>query len=455
MNYHKIYIIGIEGGGTSALACFYHQLGIAVSGSDQGDHFFNGILKKFGLKVFDGFDPANLPTDADLIVYSSAYTPDNNPELAAALQGEIPVKTYAEALAEVFNEKYGIAVCGSHGKTTTTAWLAFVLQKCGLDPSAIIGANCPQLQGSSLVGQSDYLVIEADEYQNKLRHYQAKIIVLQNIDYDHPDYFLSEAEYTQVFADFVSCLSSANLLIANGDDAQVMAVAKNCPSKILTYRLDQGAADYLITDIKLSDSGQQFTLKRESESEVYQIRLFGQHNVQNAAAVVVAAKSLGAAPETIKIALAEFAGTERRLQKLGEYRGVVILDDFAHHPTEIRATLQAVRQLYPDNKLVAVFHPHTFSRTKALFNEFLQCFTGVDELIVLDIYPSAREKGGQISSEDLVVKMQAAQSVFPVLYIPDITACVAYLRGKLNGGEVLLLLGAGDVYRIGRELLNN
>lgn len=460
MDYSKIkniYIIGIEGGGTSALASLYVSLGYQVSGSDEGDHFFGQKLNKQGIKIYEKFSPTNLPDTADLIVYSTAYNPDNNLELKTAQQGKIPVMSYPQALADLFNQRQGIAIAGSHGKTTTTAWLGYVLQQAGLEPSLIVGSQVPQLQGASLAGQSDYLIIEADEYQNKLQYYQPKMVLLNNIDYDHPDFFATANDYLQVFIDFIKKIPTNGWLVANLDDQNIADNIKtNCPAKIITYSLTNKQGDYLAKNIDYDQTKaiQSFTVVyHDQDLGQFTIKLAGKHNIANALAVIAASLELGLELSVLKQHLATFTGTVRRLQKIGEYNQAIILDDFGHHPTEIKATLSAVKQMYPNNKLKVVFHPHTFTRTKALFNDFVNSFDLADELIILDIYGSARESQGGVNSEELVEKIRLTHEQKKVRHIPSLTETEEYLRNNLQSQDVVLLLGAGDVFVIGQNLI--
>lgn len=448
---NKIYIIGIEGGGTSALACLLQGLGKSVSGVDEGDHFFASVLQAKNISVHDRFDTQHLTDSHDLIIYSSAFNPENNPEVKLALE-KYPEKTltYTKALAELFNTyRDNLAICGTHGKTTVSAWLSYVLHQAGLKPNAIIGATVPQLQGNSLVNKDSQLfILEADEYQNKLANYQPRIIVLNNIDYDHPDFFQTKEAYNQVFVDFVQKLPADGVLIVNADDANAHELANHCPAKVVRYG---EVGDYAISEVTREGHQQFFTLGNLGK---FVIQLPGKHNLSNAAAVILACLELGLRPDEIRKHLATFQGADRRLQEIGTYNGAVILDDFAHHPTEIRAAIDGAKQLYPDKKLIAVFHPHTFTRTKALFADFANSFDRVDELIVLDIYGSARETQGQVSSAELVEQIKVVnQTIKRAENIHTLEECEASLRSTLQTGDLLLLIGAGDLWEIGRNLI--
>jgi len=381
-------------------------------------------------------------------------------------------------LAEIFNQKYGIAVVGSHGKTTVTAWLGYVLWQAGLSPSVMVGANVPQFDGAALIGSSDYLVIEADEYQNKLKYFQPKAVLLNNIDYDHPDFFPIALDYNQVFIEFVKKIPAKGWLIVNYDDPVIRKVAQvNCRAKVITYAINE-AADYVAYDIKAHAGKQFFKVKfgvdefeentpplaplvRGDELGDFSIQLAGRHNVYNGLAVIAASIELGVDLFKIRKYLSEFAGTARRLQVLGEFRGAIIIDDYAHHPTEIKASLEGLRQKFGPRKLIVVFHPHTYTRTKALLNDFANSFVEADEVIILDIYGSAREKQGGVHSKDLVKKIVETHhgasrhgvSQKSVKYISTLDECEKYLRENISRDEVVVLMGAGDVFRIGEKLV--
>ncbi|MDO8593175.1 MAG: UDP-N-acetylmuramate--L-alanine ligase [bacterium] len=463
----KIYLIGIKGVGMTMLAQYLAAQGAEISGSDGPEVFMTDqVLADCGIKVIERFDAANIPKDADLIIYSTAYNAQTNAEVAAALAGKIKTLTYAQALGEVFNQKYGIAVVGSHGKTTTTAWLGYVMNLAGLEPSVMAGALVPQFNGCSLSGDSDYLVVEADEYQNKLANYQPKAVLLNNIDYDHPDFFPAPDDYRNVFIEFIKKIPVKGFLVANYDDAIIRKIAAvNCRGKVITYAINQ-AADYVAYGIKSDKQRQYFKVKLGVGEEEppptpllkgglgglelgdFSIQLSGRHNVSNALAVIAAGVELGIELFNIRKHLEEFTGTARRLQALGEFRGAVVIDDYAHHPTEIKATLSAVRQKYGRRRLVAAFHPHTFSRTKALFNGFVKSFGLADELIILDIYGSAREKQGGVSSRELVEAIGGQAK-----YIPTLKECEKYLRENVQRDDVIVLMGAGDIFRVGENLV--
>ena len=447
------------------LAEFLAHHGYQVSGSDTDEKFMTDkVLAKSGIEVFEGFSSEHVRNDVDVIIRSIAWNASNNEEVAAAEKNNVPLITYGEALSEVFNTHYGIAVCGSHGKTTTSAWLGYVMDRAGLKPNVMSGAAVPQFGGAGISGDSNLLVVEADEYQNKLQYLNPKMILLNNIEYDHPDFFPSMKEYTQVFIDFISRLPKSGTLIANYDDAVLRDIAKRYGlGKTISYGMTE-EADYQASDVRYQNGKQFFkvSIKRDEKAAVeegetfdlgtFSISLSGKHNIYNALAVIAASLELGVELLPLRQHLAEFGGTERRMQLLGSFKGADIIDDYAHHPTEIKATLEAMKQQYGDKKIRVVFHPHTFTRTKSLLKEFGQSFAQADEVIVLDIYGSAREEQGGISGQEVAEEIiQAGQK--NTRYIPTLEAVENYLRETANAGQVILLVGAGDVFRIGERLI--
>jgi UDP-N-acetylmuramate--alanine ligase len=488
----KIYMIGVKGVGMTMLAQFLAAKGYEVSGSDTAEVFMTDrVLAKYGIKVNQGFNAAQIPADADLIIYSSAYNPQTNVEVAAVISpplgggvrsGAIKALTYAEVLGEIFNQMYGIAVCGSHGKTTTTAWLGYVLMRAGLKPNVMVGARVEQFDGAGTYGDSDYLVIEADEYQNKLKYYNPKAILLNNIDHDHHDFYPTLESYISAFTDFMQKINKKGFLVTNFDDEIIARTANvNCKGKVISYALNREDVDFFAYDIKQEGLKQYFKVrftspqpspykgegarvpspfKGEGRDEVnnlgdFSIQLLGKHNIYNALAVIATCIELGIDLKDIRTYLEEFTGTDRRSKIMGKFHGATIIDDYGHHPTEIKATLAGLRAAYPANKITVVFHPHTFTRTKALLNEFAQSFSDADKVLVLDIYGSARETQGGVSSQDLIEKMKINEPTKKFVHVTDLKNCEKYLRENIERDEIVVLMGAGDVFRVGEALVNN
>lgn len=476
LQYKKFYFIGIKGVGMTMLAQFLKLKGREVSGSDIEDVFMTDrVLKKNKIKVFTGFDSCRISQDM-LIIYSSAYTAEFNEELSFALQlskeKKAVVLSYAQAIGALFNSYQGIAVCGSHGKTTTSAWLGFVLSQLGISPNVLVGARVPQLKGSSILGSSQYFIAEADEYQNKLQYFQPHGVVLNNIEFDHPDYFKTKNSYYQVFVDLVKKIPKNGFLVANAQDRQVKKILKLSAGKVFSYaisdqvRTKKESQKITLLAHSISRKGSYQVFKVNDFGE-FKIRLFGRHNIENSLAVIASALALGIPPETMKKSLAQFKGTARRSELLGIYRGALIYDDYGHHPTEVLKTIKAFKDFYQRRRLIVVFHPHTFTRTKALFNDFVSSFDDADKLGVLSIYGSAREEQGGVSSQDLVKainkrnksRMEACQkkknkkNKKEAIYLHDFAQALKWLKEEIKKDDVVLLLGAGDVFRLGESLL--
>lgn len=458
--YKKPHLIGIKGAGMTALAELLHRHGMRVTGSDTDEVFFTDeILRGLGISVSVGFAPEHIPLDADLIVYSTAYVPERNTELHAAMAGSRPVLSYPEALGMLTREKLTLAVCGTHGKTTTSALLADALSYLGQDPSAIVGSRIMSWGGNALSGHGNYFVLEADEYQNKLRHYDPFAVILTSIDYDHPDFFPTVEAYEQAFADFVARIPAQGVLVYCADSASVVRIAEAAHCRKISYGTHE-EAQFRVTDYAPVTPGfvtekdmfrQQFSVVHDGITTSYRLRLAGIHNAENATAVVALLSTLGLANERLTGAIERFTGTERRFEYIGERYGAMLYDDYAHHPEELRVTLRAFRDLYPEKKITAIFHPHSFTRTEALLADFAQSFDDADQVYVLDIYGSARETKGTVSSTDLVTLLNR---YFPgkATAVHDAKAVTAELEKTMGRNDVIITVGAGNVWEISHAL---
>lgn len=455
----KVYVIGIKGSGIVGVAEILHGLGIEVSGSDTHEKFFTDeILQKLSIKYYEGFAIENIPQDVDLVLYSTAYNEINNIEFAEARFRQLKMMSYPEILAELFNQKYGIAICGTHGKTTTSAMLAYVLQNIGISPTAVIGSRVRQWGGNAIVGESEHFIIEADEFQNKLALYDPKAAILTSVDYDHPDFFKTLAEYEKVFADFVAKIPKTGFLVVWGDSASTNKIACACQCDIIKYGFMEDN-DVVISNLKLQISNEIPNLKSQkfnisfSEKDLgeFEIQLVGKHNALNAASVIATCHWLNLDMEKVREALKKFEGTSRRFEIIGERNGAILIDDYGHHPEEIRVTLKATRELYPDKNIIAVFHPHSYSRTEALLQDFAQSFDDADKVIVLDIYGSARENTGNVSSLDLV-KLINKYNRDKAEHIPTIDEAVEFLQDKIGENDIVLAIGAGNVFEVVNKL---
>ncbi len=456
----NIYMIGVKGVGMTMLAQYLTEKGFSVSGSDVPEVFMTeDVLNKCGIKIFTKFSLDNIPKNTDLIIYSTAYTSETNIEVMWALKSNIVSLCYGEVLGEIFDSTYGVAVIGTHGKTTTTAWLGYIMDKADLSPSVMVGAKVSQFDGNTLVGDSDYLVIEADEYHNKLQYYNPKAVLLNNIDYDHPDYFKTQKEYQQVFIDFLKKIPKKGFLVANYDDKIVRNVSEMLNTRVISYAINE-IADYVAYNIKCDKNKQYFSVKLSNQNDLvsselgeFCIKLSGEHNILNALAVIATSIEFNIDLSEIRTYLEDFTGTTRRMEVIGKFKGAMLVDEYAHHPTEVRATLAGVKRMYPNKKIITVFQPHTFSRTKALLNDFANCFQDTDSLIILDIYGSAREAQGGVHTSDLMNLIRNNNQNINARYIPTLEEAEIYLREILEKNDLVLFMGAGDVSHIGVNLL--
>jgi len=429
-----------------------HSMGIEITGSDTNEKFFTDeILQKLSIQYFEKFSPENIPADTDLVIYSTAYNENNNIEFQEAKKRNLEMISYPEILAELFNEKYGIAVCGTHGKTTTSAMLAHTLKEIGVDPSAVIGSRVINWEGNALSGKGEFFVAETDEFQNKLKLYNPKAIVLTSLDFDHPDTFPNFADYKKAFKDFVARIPKTGFLVVWGDSVDTLEVSKEAKCQVLTYGFNE-ENNYKITNYKLQNLKQFFEVSYSDKSlGVFEIQLTGKHNVLNACAVIATCHKLNLDLEKIKEGLASFSGTKRRFEYIGERNGAILIDDYGHHPEEIKATLKGAREIYPQKNIWAVFHPHSYSRTEALLQEFSQSFSDANQVIILDIYGSARENFGKISSKDLVDLINKYDRD-KAQYIKTIDEAVEFLRDKIGSEDVVIAIGAGNGWEVAEKL---
>ncbi|TAK95843.1 UDP-N-acetylmuramate--L-alanine ligase [Patescibacteria group bacterium] len=461
--FKKVYCIGIKGAGMTAIAEMLQQRGATVSGSDTAEHFYTDeILNQRGIHCAEGFAVENLPLDAEVVIHSTVYTPENNVELKLAVDRGLKLFSYPEVLGMLFREKLGVAVCGTHGKTTTTALLATCLSAAGAEPSAIVGSRVLDWQGSALVGQGQHFVIEADEYQNKLRFYDPFAVVLTSVDWDHPDFFPTVEVYRQVFRDFVARIPRHGFLVVWGDSTDTLDVAKSARCEVISYGFHPDN-DVVISNFNLPVASQSTSESSRSNFQTFQIafkgedlgqfktQLIGQHNALNAAASIAVCHKLKLDLDQVRRGMEKFGGTKRRFEFVGEKNGAILIDDYAHHPEEIKATLKGAREIYPGKKLTVIFHPHTFTRTKALLGEFAQSFDDADQVLILDIYGSAREQQGGVSSSELV-DLVNRYNHGRAEYLVGITEAVEYLRDRIGPEDMVISMGAGNVWEVTKQL---
>lgn len=444
-----VHLVGIGGSGLSAIARVLVGRGFIVSGSDVQENDLTAELASAGVKIYQGHQAEHC-SGAEILLMSSAISPDN-PEVVAARAAGVPVFKRAEFLGAMMSESIGIAIAGTHGKTTTTGMVTEILMKADLDPTVIVGGVLPLLGSNGRAGQSNLFVVEADEYDNMFLGLKPQMTVITNVEYDHPDLFPTADEYFEAFRRFVQLLPSDGQLIVCGDDPKAARLGTNshAAANVTTYGLEE--ADWRATDLRLNQlGGTDFLVQNRGRmAGLARLRVPGQHNVRNALAAIVLADTLGVEFDQIRQALATFGGVGRRFQVMGEVGDVTVVDDYAHHPTEIQATLSAARERFPGRRIWAVWQPHTYSRTKRLLNDFAASFDDADRVVVLDIFRSRESDSMGI---DVSVVLQAMDHL-DVDHAGGIEDTAAFVLDRVKPGDVIVMLTAGDGNLVGKAIL--
>ncbi len=440
----KIFFVGIKGVGVCGLATLYKGWGYDVVGSDTTEEFFTDhILRELGILLVD-FGIEHITKDIDTVVHSSAYGADH-PQIARARELGIKTQTYSESLAEVFNARRGIVVTGTHGKTTSAAMLGRVLEDAGLDPTVVVGGELiewgrtaraqlgNQVAQRNQVASSRWMVAEGDEYQAKFLDLKPYAVLLTNMEYDHPDFFKDEEAYRDAFRKLLKNVPTEGIVVAH-----------------------ENLRDFIATIYSRSHTTSpriHLATRLPSLTGLPSLKVWGEHNRANAAGVLAMARALGVADDISLKALANFRGTKRRMELYtDENADIVVMDDYAHHPTEIRATLSALREHYPGRTIIAIFQPHTYSRTRALFNDFASAFYDADYVILVEIYASAREKEKSTSTKEL---FEMAVKNHPHMeYARDLNEAYDKAQAAQKSNSIVVTLGAGDVWHVARRLVN-
>jgi len=425
----KIHFIGIGGIGVSSLAQYYFKKGCKVSGSDLVSSEVTSKLKKEGVEIFIGnHKKDNISKNTDLVIHSPAIKKEN-PELQQALKHEIPIKSYPQALGDLTEKHFTIAVAGTHGKSTTSSIISLLLEKSGFDPTVIVGTKLREFNNSNFkAGNSKYLIIEADEHFASFLNYKPNIIVLTNIEKDHLDYYKNLNNILKTFKNFINLLPGNGLLIWNADD-------KNIPK---------------IIDSKTKNKS--YSLKQTEAKKIKKIlKVPGEHNVSNALAVMSLARELKIKDKKTLKTLSDYKGSWRRFQmKESDFHGkkITVVSDYAHHPTEIKKTIKAAKEKFKERKIWVIFQPHQHQRTFYLFDEFIESFDEADEIILTDIYEvRGREKKSiKISSKELVKEIKKRGK--KINLIKDFEKIPDFLKNKINSDEVVLVMGAGSIYKL-------
>ncbi|MBP3337066.1 MAG: UDP-N-acetylmuramate--L-alanine ligase [Clostridia bacterium] len=442
----NIHFIGIGGVSMSALAIILKNDGFAVSGSDFKESAATEMLRKSGIEVFLGHEPQNIK-NASCVVYTAAIK-DDNPELTYAKTLSIPVIDRAEMLGTIMKH-YELPICvsGTHGKTTTTSMLASVFLSANLDPTVLVGGNLSQIGGNMRDGGKKYMITEACEYCASFLKFFPFLEIILNVEEDHLDYFKDLEDIKNCFGKFASIVPENGFIVANFDDGDVVSVVKNAKASVISYGISNENALYTAKNITYNENGfGEFDVYFENEKIMHiSLSVTGAHNVSNALAVIAASRALGVDNEAIKTGIAAFTGTDRRFQKRGEFCGIPVIDDYAHHPTEIKATLASCKN-YAKGKIWGVFQPHTYTRAYNLLSDFAESFSDCDTVIVTDIYAAREKDTGLINSQTVTDEINKKSK--NAIYIKEFEKIAEFLKENAQKDDIVITLGAGDVNKV-------
>ncbi len=443
---YKVHFVGIGGIGMSGIAEVLLNLGYKVSGSDLRAGDLTDRLAKKGAKIHLGHSAANLG-EADVVVISSAVLPDN-PEVVFAKKRKIPVIPRAEILAELMRLKKGIAVAGTHGKTTTTSMAAILMSEAGFDPTVVIGGKLNVIGSNAKLGRGEYLVAEADESDGSFLHLSPTVNIVTNIDDDHLDFHGNMENLKGMFISFINKIPFYGFSMLCSDDANLMSIIGSVTKKYLTYGI-KSAADVRGSKVKFHKFGSSYELSFKGKKYgKISLNVPGTHNVLNSLAVAGMALELGIKWPVVKKALVKFTGVHRRFERIGQSKGILVVDDYGHHPTEIAASLKAARHLKM-KRTIAVFQPHRYTRSKLLYPKFGTAFVDADLVIVTDIYAAGEKPLANVSAELIANSIRANGN--EVIFIKNKEAIPAYLSGTAKSGDLVMTLGAGDIRKYGEE----
>ena len=446
---HKIHFVGIGGIGMSGIAEVLINLGYQVSGSDLRESGITQRLAGLGGTIAYGHRAENL-AEVDVVVTSTAVD-RKNPEVQEALRRKIPVIPRAEMLAELMRMKYGVAIAGTHGKTTTTSMVATVLSHGGIDPTVVIGGRLDSIGSNAKLGQGKFLVAEADESDGSFLKLSPTIAVVTNVDADHMDFYSDLDEIRATFVDFINKVPFYGLVVLCLDDENLQGMIPRVGKRLMTYGLTS-QADFQASDIRHEADRTGFLVHFRGEPlGRLNIRMPGRHNVLNALAAVAVGMELDLPFATIAEGFQDFGGVGRRFEIKGEHNGIMVVDDYGHHPVEIKATLSAARGGW-NRRVVAVFQPHRYSRTQALFEDFTKAFYQADHIVVMDVYAAGEEPIAEVSAEKLAAGI-SGHGHRSCRYTGDADKTLEHLAETVQPGDIVITLGAGNVWQVGEALL--
>ena len=443
----KLHFVGIGGAGMSGLARIALTHGAQVSGSDEKDSSVLSALAALGATVFSSHN-ADHVKGADLVIYSNAISPSNSERVAAATLN-IPTYTRAQALALLMSESISIAVAGTHGKTTTSSMLTVALQACGVDPSFAIGGTISASGSNAHRGTGEYFVAEADESDGSFIEYKPFAAIVTNVEHDHVDYFATPADVTAAFEEFAATISPEGFLVYCADDAGSLALGQSLKNIVSISYGENAESDLHIDQVELGAKGSRARALWKGKSVGHlELNVPGRHNVDNAGAALAVGLHLGLPAAGLLAGLASFAGTGRRFELKGTVHGVRVIDDYGHHPTEIRVTLDAARRYAGDGRLLVIFQPHRYSRTQAFMSEFASALSLADDVILLEIYAASEKPIAGVSSEVIAESMKNGK------YIPNFVEATDSITEMAKPGDVIITLGAGDVSSLGPIIID-
>jgi len=449
----KCFLIGIGGAGMSAIAQVLHGMGFAVSGSDMKESRYTNVLKNEGIKIFIGHSKKNIK-GADIVVYSTAI-PDNNLEMKAAKEKRIPLFSRSDILAWILNSRKGIAISGTHGKTTTTSMISLIFRGLGLDPIIMVGGELNELGSNARYGKGDYVVAEACESDGSFLKYKPFISVVTNIEEDHFDFYNNIEEIKQSFLKFISNTRPGGLVVLNSEETYIQDYFKSGDKEIIYYGINPGNNIYA-ENIKFSNFTSSYTLvigkgKKPKKIKI-KLNVPGIHNIKNSLAAFAVCYGMDLDMEKAAGILKFFTGVKRRFEKRGEKKGAVIFDDYAHHPSEVKATLEAAAE-EKNKRIIMVFQPHRYSRLANLKDKFGSCFNAGDILVITDVYGSGEQPIPGITGKILIDNLIDSGFKNKIIYIPKLQDVTEYLESNMRQNDMVLLMGAGDITRVTDEIL--
>jgi UDP-N-acetylmuramate--alanine ligase len=445
-----IHMVGIGGIGMSGMAEILLHQGYHVTGSDGASSETTDRLTSLGATVYIGHDAAHIE-GADVVVYTSAVQADENVETKAALEASVPVIKRAEMLAEMMRMKVGIGIAGTHGKTTTTTMLGHIIQDAELDPTIIVGGRVHSFdKTNAVVGKGEFLIVEADEYDRTFLKLTPTMAIITNVEAEHLDIYKDIEDVKQAFVEFANKVPFYGVVAVCIDDPTLRSLIPDLTRRLITYGLDPSADVYGFNVVKNAFSTSFEVIAKGRSLGEFTLRVPGDYNVSNALGAISLALDLGVPADTIKRGLERFDGVFRRFQKKMDHRGVLLIDDYAHHPTEVAATLQGAKHGWPDRRRIAVFQPHLYSRTQQMATEFGASFGDADHVIITDVYP-AREKPIDGVTGALVAKAAKEAGHPSVQYIGSVEDLPSHLIDLATDGDLILTMGAGTIYRYGEE----